>query len=207
MRAKIPQENKEPIMIKVGDVVRLNRGWTAMIVLHITPDNEVWAKYASRDKHWPITEQTYEDWRSAYSYHRDMSGFTAWDGEPINEEWNHIMPQRYRNHAGTIKGVLQGKTSNGMMILETDSGNITTFQPHELVEDLPDTFRAKAVSGGHYTCHYIAPTGVQIYLGDILVSDSGNMYRVMDVNTKARSNKGVFKGCMVSTVRFNEPGA
>ena len=126
-------------MHRIGDVVRLNRGHTPMIVLHIDDDGELWAVYARRYGYYHITRWHYENYRGAYSYHRPCDGFTPWDGKPINTEWNYIMPRRYRTTKGAPQaGVYMNTTSNGDMILEMDTtGEIKTFKPHHLEEGHP----------------------------------------------------------------------
>lgn len=181
-------------MHKVGDVVRLNRGWTPMIVLHIQDDGELWAVYASRHQYYPITREHYADWRHAYSYHRPCSGFTAWDGEPINTDWNYLMPRRYRTIKGPAAvGTYLNTTTAGHYALELDNGEVMAFKPEHLEEDIPDTFRVKSTSN-NYSCHYEVPRGVNLNPGDVLISESNNVYVVLETDTKNRNPKGVFKG-------------
>jgi len=190
----VDKTNKPQKSHRVGDLVRLNRGSTPMIVLHIDPDNVIWAVYANRDGNWPITKDHYKDYKHFASYHRHISGFTAWDGEPINKKWNYIMPRRYRSIAHpNISGVYMNTATNGDMILELDDGKIQVFKPHHLEEDIPDTFRVKA-TGNNYSCHYQVPRGVTLQVGDILVSESASVYVVQEINTKNLNPKGVFKG-------------
>lgn len=181
-------------MHKIGDVVRLNRGWTPMIVLHIDDDEELWAVYARRDFYNPITRWHYTNYRDAYSYHRHSSGFTAWDGAPINTEWNYIMPTRYRTLTTPSKiGTYLTTTSNGFIVLEFSDGSVGTFHKTNLVEDIPETFSVKSLMSS-YTCHYEYPHGALINESDILISESGNMYVVTKTATKYRNPKGIFKG-------------
>jgi len=181
-------------MHQVGDVVRLNRGWTPMIVLHIDDDGELWSVYARRDAHFHITRWHYQNYREAYSYHRPMNGFTAWDGPPINTDWNYIMPRRYRTIKGPAAvGTYMNTTSQGDYVLELDNGEVQAFKPKHLEEDLPDTFRVKATAN-NYSCHYEVPPGVVINVGDVLISSSNNVYVVLETETKNRNPKGVFRG-------------
>ena len=181
-------------MHKIGDIVRLNRGWTPMIVLHIDNGGELWAVYARRDDYSHITRWHYQNYRDAYSYHRHHTGFSKWDGKPINTDWNYIMPRRYRTIKGpAAAGIYMNTTTAGDMVLELDSGDVQVFKPHHLEEDLPDTFRVKATAN-NYSCHYEVPRGSEIRFHDTLISDSGNVYLVMELDTKNRNPKGVFKG-------------
>lgn len=183
-------------MHRVGDVVRLNRGWTPMIVLHISEDEELYAIYARRnDDHYPITLRHYENYRDAYSYHRHTSEFTAWDGKPINTEWNYIMTRRYRTTQGTPQaGVYMNTTSNGDVILEMDiTREIKTFNPLHLEEDIPDTFRVRNTVN-NYSYHYEVPSGVDVQVGDVLITDNNNIVIVLETKTKSRNHKGLFNG-------------
>jgi uncharacterized protein YodC (DUF2158 family) len=179
-------------MFRVGDVVRLNRGWTPMIVLDIEDDGSVLAKYASNPSY-PVCRWDYENPRDACHYDRHYSGYTAWDGRPISKE--HLtMPRRYRTISGPKEvGTYLNTTTAGAFVLELDGGRVATFDPRDLEEDIPDTFRVKAMAN-NYSCHYEMPEGVTIGRGDILVSDSANIYVVVETNTKNRNPKGVFKG-------------
>ena len=185
-------------MFKIGDVVRLNRGWCPMIVLNVD-EMGVWAVYARRTNEYHITRWHYANWREAHSYNRLSSGFTAWDGVPINTDWNFIMPRRYRAIKGpAFAGIYMNTTSAGDMVLELDNGEVKVFKPHHLEEDIPDTFRVKATAN-NYSCHYEVPPGVDIKVNDVLISDSSNVYVVIETETKNRNPKGIFKGRRVVT--------
>ena len=110
------------------------------------------------------------------------------------------MPRTYRvKTTPTDVGILQGTTSTGEMILEI-KGSIQTFQPHELVEDIPRTMRVKDANNNHYTAHYRIPEDSNIEKGEFLVSEPGNLYVVTDENSSSRSPKGEFKGRRLVTL-------
>lgn len=181
-------------MFNIGDVVRLNRGWTPMIILHIEPCGEIWAVYASRNHFYPIKPWHYEDWRHSYSYHRPKNGFTLWDGDPINYDWNYIMPNRYKSLTQPhISGVFLNTSSSGQIIIETDHGEIIVLGAQDAARDIPYTFQVKATNNS-YTCHYTLPDGASVSQDDLLISKSGNIYVVKAVNTEHMSPKGQFKG-------------
>ena len=179
---------------QLGDVVRLIRGWTPMIVIGIHTD-QMTAKYANNP--WSlVTEWNYQNPHQSDScYTRSFSGFTRWDGCPSKiVEGHYFMPRTYRVKATpTDVGILQGTTSTGEMILEI-KGTIQTFQPHELVEDIPRTMKVKAANNNHYSAHYRIPEDSDIERGEFLMSESGNLYVVTDENSSSRSPKGEFKG-------------
>ncbi|MCA1806378.1 MAG: hypothetical protein LC687_00660 [Actinobacteria bacterium] len=182
---------------KVGDIVRLNRGWTPMVVLAIEEDGKLLAKYANSAS-FPVCLWDYQNPRLAAQYDRHFSGYTAWDGKPIAKE-HFIMTRRYRTISEpTESGVYLNNTSTGLMVLEMDNGRVISFQPHQLEEDIPNTFSVKALNNS-YNCHYIVPNGVSMSKGDMLISDSGNVYVVTKLDTKNRTPKGVFKGSRVIT--------
>ena len=173
-----------------------------MIVLHISSDGELWAIYARSTCGYHVTRWHYENYREAYSYHRPCSGFSVWDGQPINTEWNYIMPRRYRTIKDpAVAGIYMNTTTTGDIVLELDNGNVQVFKSHHLEEDLPNTFRVKATAN-NYSCHYEVPRGAVIKIHDTLISESGNVYLVMELDTKNRNPKGVFKGRRLLTVEL-----
>lgn len=185
-------------MLKRGDVVRLNRGWTPMIVLYVDPDGEVWAVYASRSPDYHITEEHYYFWNIYAQTNRPMSGFTLWDGAPINLEWNYIMTNRYKSiKKPHVSGVFLNTSSQGKIIIETDIGDIVVLDPEDATRDIPTTFRVKGMGSNYYTANYILPDGVDIAEGDMLISETNNVYVVTEMNTEALNNKGLFKGSRV----------
>ena len=186
---------------KVGDLVRLIRGWTPMVIIQIK-DGQILAKYANNSYH-PVTQ---EDFRNpcycgtTSTYRRPLKGFVHWDGTPFPENKRvYPMARRYRTLIGTPQvGTYLNTTSSGTFVLEMDSGAIGTYNPQQLEEDIPETFRVKATAN-NYSCHYEAPFGSSIQVGDVLVSDSSNVYVVLEVGTKSRNPKGTFKGRRIQT--------
>lgn len=178
-------------MFKIGQTVRLNRGHTPMLVLDIQ-NRVVFAKY-SNSHSFPVTQWDYENPRASASYVRHETGFTAWDGAPISKE-HYTMPTRYRTLTGPyMSGTYLNTTTQGDMVLEMDNGTVHAFKPHLLEEDLPNTFRVKSMVN-NYSCHYEYPDQGTVQLGDILLSNSNNIYVVTEMDTKNRNPKAVFKG-------------
>ena len=171
-----------------------------MIVLGYLKNGDVCAKYDRGDSDdWStISLNDYKYPYDCCSYHRPPQGFKVWDGSPVMKE--HIMPtQTYRlktNH--TITGVLRGHTSKGQLLLEAPNSVVYTMNKDDVELDIPYTFAVKAMNSG-YRCHYTLTPGVSVIVGDILLSDSGNTYRVMEVDTKSLSPKSQFKGQRVVT--------
>jgi len=185
-------------MFKIGDEVRLVRGWTRMIVIGITPDNEIIAKYDhGTNDHWnQVTLEDYKNPECAHlTYTRPMSGFAAWDGKPA--ERMHPMPNnQYNITRGAYKGscgTFLNKTSTGKFVLELTNGDVVTVAAKSVSEVVPFTFEAKAIAN-NYRYTYEAPEGSTICEGDLLMSNSGNVYAVLQTNTKSRYPKSVFAG-------------
>jgi len=190
-------------MHRIGDVVRLNRGWTPMIVLHIEDNGELWAVYASRDNYYPITEWHYKNYREAYSYHRHHTGFTEWDGKPIIKEWNYLMSRRYRFiKQPHIVATYVGITAQGNYILEFPNGSVSAYPLADLEEDFPNTFSVKSFHNNHKTTYQVPEVIQNIQVNDVLVSDSGNLYIVTAIDTKNPYPKGIFKGRRIITERL-----
>lgn len=183
-------------MHKVGDVVRLNRGWTPMIVLHITANNELYAVYASRNSnHYTVTERHYKEWHNSYSYHRHVSEFQSWKGAPICTKRNFIMTNRYKSTVNpSISGVYLNTSSRGDIIIEDNEGVVHVLCSGEAVRDIPWTFKAVNVNNKSHVDHFQSPPGVTIEKNDLLLSSDNRLYVVKDLNTECERNRGVFQG-------------
>lgn len=182
-------------MFKVGDEVRLIRGWTRMIVIGLTPDNEIIAKYDhGTNDYW--NQVTLEDYKypelAHNTYTRPQNGFVAWDGKPAermpNNQYN-ITRGAYKGSRGTFLN----KTSTGKFVLELTNGIVVRVAANSVSEVVPFTFEAKAIAN-NYRCTYEAPEGSVIREGDLLMSNSGNVYAVLRTNTKSRCPKSIFAG-------------
>ncbi|AGH07404.1 hypothetical protein SUFG_00037 [Sulfitobacter phage phiCB2047-B] len=184
-------------MFRVGDPVRLARGWTPLIVLKVYDNGTIIAKYAKDNPTYPVTEYDYRNPEQAYGVQRrHFNEFVHWDGQQVSKA-HKIMAQRYRtNFAPFNVGTFLNKTSTGLYVLEMDGGNVNAFHPCDLTEDIPNTFKVKSTSS-NYTCHYVVPKGATISVNDVLMSKSGNLYTVTETNTKMRNPKGVFQGFRV----------
>ena len=184
----------------IGQEVRLLRGWTRMIIIGFRQNGDIIAKY---DRGLPgdwstISLSDYKDPENNKSYVRPQNGFKAWDGKPA--ERMHIMPtQTYRLKADpTIKGELRGRATNGDLLLEHKDGQIYTMNPNKVELDIPFTFSVKAMNT-NYRCHYTLAPGASINIGDLLLSKSGNIYVVQELDTKQLSPKGRFRGVRLLT--------
>lgn len=185
-------------MHRIGDIVRLNRGWTPMCVIGISRDGDVIARYCKYS--YSITEYCYKKPQHCYNKKREQDEFTKWDGNPLNFKVLKPMSLRYKtiftNGTDNFSGVKRGETASGLFIIESDSGPgemVYPVHPDFLVEDIPYTFSVKSTANSH-RCHYTLPHGANVNLGDFLGSKSGNTYVVTALDTKNRNPKGQFKG-------------
>lgn len=171
-----------------------------MVVVHIHSDGRLRAKYAHKGL----------ILKSDYNYPYDMpyscktrypNEFVSWDGKPINK--GHYIMSKEQIYMSTVtptvKGTKRGETSTGELIIEDSVGNIYTIPKEYAIEILPNTFKCRALNGS-YSCHYLVPEGVNVDYNDLIISESGNVYTVIAVDTKALTNKGVFKGKRLVTV-------
>lgn len=183
-------------MFKPGDIVRVQLGKTPMVVLGFDKFGKVITKYCHYSYD-PINQDHYDNPMNYHDYCRPPHAFVAWDGEPLKIKVYRPMTKRYRtyNRLPLLIGTLLGVTSNGIYVLELDSGEIKNFHPSELELDIPFTFLVKNISGRNtYQCHYTMPSGVRINVGDLLISKTQNVYIVTELNTKSTQNKGEFQG-------------
>ena len=183
-------------MFQLGDVVRLNRGWSPMIVIRIHNNGEITAKYATHDCY-PVTPEDYlkNRWSSSSStYTRFQSGFTAWDGAPISKV-HYRMTNRYKSKSmPDVSGRFLNTTYNGAIVLEHDDGSIHVLAASDAMLDIPFTFQVKAAHN-NYRCDYTLPQGSSnVVIGDVLVSKRGNLYTVIAVDTKNVNPKAEFNG-------------
>ena len=196
------------MIFQVGDIVRLNAGWTAMVVLGFNSKGQIFAQYCEeRHIRWnPITQDNYDNPEDYKDYCRMPKGFVLWDGEPLKHKVYKPMPSKYKviNHSTQydgLTGTYLSRTLDGSrFVLQFPSGKIKDFGTDQLIEDIPYTFLVRSMNtpNRHYTCTYALEDNQSVSVGDILLSDSdnisGNIFRVETLNTKEKNHKGIFKG-------------
>lgn len=174
-----------PFMI--GDRVRLARGWTVMCVIHIDDDGNVRAKYANKDYN-PVTKEDFADPEYAEScYTRHFSGFVPWDGNP-KEGYIQMPKLNYKTPDGSLVSI-RGNNKDGAKICEFEDGSVGVFQISELVELIPYTITVKNHYGIAYDVQVDEDSG--FVRGDVLVSDTGEMYAVTRLDSKSKRTKPV----------------
>ena len=179
---------------QVGDIVRLAKGWTPMTVIGLTPDNKVIAQYGTN----PFSEDLRHPERAHSTYTRPHYGFVRWDGKPVK---GPTMSKRYQLINSSIIGKFMQLTTQGLIALEFDDGTVGAFEPSKLVEVVPKTFALRIVGSGGYKTHCIQPEGVEIKKGELLLSNSGNLYIVTEIDTRSQSAR-VFEGQRVVLAQF-----
>lgn len=176
---------------QIGDHVRLNKGWTLMTVIGYD-GNEVIAQYGPD----PSPESFDRPDLALSTYTRPHWGFTPWDKEPVKV--TSKMAKTFQTKENLIRrGTLLNKTSNGAYVLELEDGSVEAFDPNDIFEVVPFTFSVKSVSS-NYRTHYLLESG-NVEVGNLLLSDSGNLYLVMEVDTRSARPKGTFQGVRLKT--------
>lgn len=165
-----------------------------MTVIGLTPDNKVIAQYGTN----PDREDLRHPERALSTYTRPHYGFVQWDGKPVK---GPTMSKRYQLIGSSMIGKFMQLTTQGLVALEFDDGTVGAFEPHQLVEVVPKTFAVKAVDGNNYKTQYILPEGVEIKKGDLLLSNSGNLYTVTEIDTRSQSARA-FEGQRVVLAQF-----
>jgi hypothetical protein len=172
---------------RMGDIVRLAKGWTPMTVIGLTPDNEVIAQYGTN----PYQSDYDRPDLAISTYTRPHYGFVQWEGKPVKGVIK--MAKRYQLIGSSMIGKLMQLTTQGLTALEFDDGTVGAFEHHQLVEVVPKTFAVKAVGGSNYKTHYLLPESTEVKKGELLLSNSGNLYTVTEIDTRSQSARA-FEG-------------
>lgn len=202
-------------MFIAGDLVRLQFGRTPLQVLAVFPDGRVRAKYCHNSR------VEANDIKSPLLAHgcqtRNHAEFVFWDGKKpygMNQGFydnRHIMPRilqqkeeemplkymplRIRGNQTHIIGTVVGSTLNGRKILEFGDGRIEAFYDSEIRLYQERVIQVVSLKNDTYTCFYRVPALAEIHVDNLLMSDSGNVYRVIHNNvTRDARIKGAFKG-------------
>lgn len=200
----------------VGQIVRLERGWTPLQILEIK-DDKIRAKYCG-EHHWDIPICDFKEPHYACNTQtrriNERYGFIPWDGSLRNLSFNkaayskslnpedttpmatpQFMLKKVRGATNAIIGTFIGRMSNGAMVLEMSDGSLRAEHEDNLKPYYERAMLVKSVSS-NYRCNYIVPYGAKLKEGDLIVSDSDNIYRVlkMDVEGPGTNIKGIFQG-------------
>lgn len=185
-------------MFRVGEHVRLKNGHTRMVILHVQSYGVYRVKYDNPK--WPVSDSDFANPQTATNtYTRNERDLVKWDGLPGAYKLSEgkTMSNRYRAKplSGlSIEGENRGRTSTGLMIIETDKGELFTMDPTLMEVVIPYTFKVRGFANRSYYCHYTLPHGFSVGVGDVLVSSTGNAYIVEELNTNWSNPKGQFTG-------------
>jgi hypothetical protein len=195
-------------LYRQGDLVRLIRGWTPMVVIGTT-DELVYASYFNYSETklpCSITEFHYKDFKNAYSYKRPQSGFVFWDGKTPNMKVPLPMSQQFQRFTVNLTGetgTRVGTDVDGDLVLRMDKGFFESYSPKDLTIIQPTIFRAKAVAGA-YSCYYFASDAYTPAKDDMILSKTGNLFLVTDPDVGHVNNstvKGTFSGSLLQVAR------
>ena len=101
-------------------------------------------------------------------------------------------------------GTYLATNAKGQIVLDMrGSGDVEAFDAEDIEEVVPYTFEVTAITDRGATTHYTATKGV-VAKGDLLLSDSGHIYRVEAIDTKFKDPRKEFKGRKLVTERLGE---
>ena len=174
---------------KVGDTVRLLNGTKPMIVIAVSCDGQrVGASYLGRSRTmYPSANLT-----------RHASGFVLIKSadEDVSDTGENTMPKSGQLYSTKTETVLYGTymctDSKGRYVLEMKSGGepVLAFMPDDVEKIAPYTVKVVAVNAENrgYSAHYALSEG-SVVVDDLLLSDSGHLYRVKQLDTKFETPK------------------
>ena len=219
---------------RIGQLVRLNAGHAKMVIVGFEPEPGVTngiaiAAYAKTIDPMILVGRwaAQSDTHTLSLKRRRPEEFTAWDGdktedtETIHEDEEEMnAPKKdtlFKIPAGFPEGGQSGSKKDRYgkfvsldgkkLVLSIDGGGYEAFHPDDVEEVMPWTFSAVVVGqndhGRAHECHYSFAEG-KVDPGDLLLSESGNFYRVKEVDTKYRNPKKEFKGSRVAALEALE---
>lgn len=186
------------MMFVRGDIVRLFKGWSPMCVIGFRANGDLMAKYLGKYNDTYITPACYKRPEEYYSYCRPVSGFAAYDKPYPMKVYKPMTTYKTIPPELPFSGKQIGVAQNGNFVLENEHGVIRIFKPSEVVENVPFTFRVKSTSS-NMKCDFLLSAGVAISVHDMILSNSGDLYTVIAVDTKSRNPAGTFVGRQVVT--------
>jgi hypothetical protein len=202
-----------------GDFVRLKYGYTRMVVLG-NRSGFLKAVYTSPTLR-PI--ETYDKYGTLADF-RPEGDYVPWDGgtastmpqrtkrwykqnnpqqltekNEMSKSYKVKMTSRLREYAGLI-GQHLIDTQLGDVVLQFGDGQVRNFSTLDVTRVIPHVFRAQALKNS-YTCYYDDPSQLAS-CDDLVVSDSGNLYRIIWVGQYDGYTKGEFQGSRLITQPF-----
>ena len=185
---------------KVGDSVRLNKGWTEMIVIELRNDESIVAKYHS------ASEEDYAyPYKALSTKHRDADEFTAWDGKKKID--THNTADRYLVVTTGDVGSFKGTTSSGLVILELEKGTIGTYTPESLVGITTQYFAARMLNHEQHLRYFKMTPNQELLglgVGALMINNDGRMYQVKAIYTHFNpcGSEKIFEGSFFPSLDF-----
>lgn len=190
---------------KIGDSVRLKKGWTEMIVIRIDHSGRIKAKYHKASK------KDFENPNLATSCKtRHESQFDSWtdvklEDEPVNNSKKYTTKGR-----NPRTGTYLNTTTGGDIVLEMDDPKYTveTFHPRKLKEIRSKYFAARAVNGTNSYVRYFRMTQKQeaegLRVNDLMIDKHHNMFvcQVIYTDFEPTGNERTFQGSFFSSLPF-----
>ena len=211
---------------EVGEIVRLKRGWTLMVVVEVSgPPNyrEFHLCYFGSNEQ--LTEEQLLEYPKADKV-RPIDDIVLWDPDDPDMPKNYHLSKNknsYRKSEPMTKTLYQtivadgdqsqygekiATDSSGRIVLEMKgSGDVKTFLKSEIKEVIPYTFEAKSLISSGHTCHYSIDDPSAVELGCIIVSKSLNLYMVTKLDSKSKKPKKAFVGTVLTTSQIIDPDA
>jgi len=208
---------------QVGDLVRLQSGWTAKEVANIVTEmalRAVRSTYAIEYERYSPSgtylvtrylraeDEGYNDPRVL----RRVEDFVPWDGDPLTPsqlancthhqpEQEDIMSKLYQTTTEPVRfGTFLATNSEGLIVLEMkgEGGKVEAFEKDKLEEVKPYTVRCAHIterngSGNSTLRNYETVKGL-VAKGDFILRENGDILRVTALDTKAEKTCGTLKG-------------
>ncbi len=211
----------------VGEIVSLKHGWTPLQVTEVLDTGEVRAVYCHR---FHVTQDYFDHphiSNHSNSKLRWADQFEHWNEEippyanqtmyrmalelAQQKQYDQRIAQMIGKHfirrsvVGSVNNNLIGKclatTSENNIVLEMTNKEVLVFHPDELREyHCPRIYVKSVKPNSSYTATYEVPHNHTIRPGDSLLSDSGNIYEVLDIDIDGgaknmnKNYRGTFHG-------------
>jgi uncharacterized protein YodC (DUF2158 family) len=187
---------------KVGDIVRLKNGEAPQKVLEVRG-------YCIRCEY--VSSRKQIGFRNCNDFvHYEHTEFLPSEYTTPNTQNNtkdfDMKDKLFKTLANSRFGTGLAIDSDGKYVLKMqDNGNFEAFAENELKRVMPYTFDVEFLSGSTNRANRYSYRGKEgsVQLGDLLIlEDSGNLARVVEVNTESETATKTFKGRKLQTVEL-----
>ena len=167
---------------QVGDIVRLRRGQKRMEVAEVSRNGRyIRASYRIGSVE---TDLYMKPMRPAADYVH------------FEEKEPEVAQKLYATLEENPRyGTFLTHNSEGQLVLEMkgEGGKVEAFAKGSVEEVVPYTFEVRGVMNGGSKSTYTCKEG-EVKVGDVLISDAGNLYVVARIDTKCTNPKKQFRG-------------